>query len=135
MCTFKISNYLDHDEVDNFLKLGGPTLSKTLEANGIYLTHHLLSLTGEVTPQPIKVDNLYFMLVGEVYNYNKVLPSDVYHVIDMYHKHGINNFINQLNGEFLIIIYDTANNIIHFFTDTWGTRQVWFEHWDNERHK
>ena len=132
MCTFKISNYLDHDEVDNFLKLGGPTLSKTIENNGIYLTHHLLSLTGEVTAQPIKVDNLYFMLVGEIYDYNKALASDVYHVIDMYHKHGINNFINQLNGEFLIIIYDTANNIIHFFTDTWGTRQVWFEQWDNK---
>jgi len=132
MCTFKISNYLDTDSVDKFLKLGGPSSSETLEINGIYLTHHSLSLTGEILPQIIQVDNLYFMLVGEIFDYNKSLPSELHHVIDMFQKHGMNNFINQLNGEFLVIIFDKSKNIIHFFTDTWSTRQVWFEQWDNK---
>jgi asparagine synthetase B (glutamine-hydrolysing) len=130
MCTFKITNFPNILEVDQYLKLGGPDVSKILEVNGIYLTHHLLSITGEITPQPILNDSNYFLLMGEIYDYDRKHPSDIYHVIEMYNQYG-DEFTNHLDGEFLIVIYDTKRNVINFYTDPWSTRQAWFDKWDD----
>jgi hypothetical protein len=126
MCTFRITNYETdpEGELNRRLKPGGPDLSNTIELNGLYFTHHLLSITGEFTPQPIIKDNYLFMLMGEIYNYDKSLPSDIYFVIDEYLKYG-NDFIHHMDGEFLIIIYDIEQNLINIFTDIWRTKQVY----------
>jgi asparagine synthetase B (glutamine-hydrolysing) len=123
MCTFKITNDPNPLLVDKYLKLGGPTLSNTLELNGVYYTHHLLNITGSITTQPVKNKNKYFILIGEIYNYDKSYPSDIYQVIDAYEKYK-NNLTNYLDGEFLIIIFDEFQ--IDIFTDPWSTRQCWF---------
>jgi asparagine synthetase B (glutamine-hydrolysing) len=130
MCTFKITNCHNDLEVDKYLRLGGPTLSQTIVLDNIHFTHHLLSITGKLTPQPVKSGDYYYMLLGEIYNYDKSLPSDIYYAIEMYEKHK-EKFTNYLDGEFLIIVYDTKEKQIHFFTDPWSTRQAWFETWDD----
>ena len=84
MCTFRITNYKTKDVLDSNLKLGGPDFSNTIEINGIYFTHHLLSITGGFTPEPIVKNNFLFMLMGEIYNYDNKFPSDIYYIIDEY---------------------------------------------------
>ena len=54
MCTFKITNNPNQTILDQHLKLGGPTASKTINVGGVYITHNLLSITGEVVVQPVK---------------------------------------------------------------------------------
>ena len=126
MCTFRITNYKTKDVLDSNLKLGGPDFSNTIEINGIYFTHHLLSITGGFTPQPIVKNNFLFMLMGEIYNYDNKFPSDIYYIIDEYFKDST-SFISKLDGEYLIIIYNIINNLINIYTDTWRTRQVYLD--------
>lgn len=123
MCTFKITNDPNNLLIDKYLKLGGPTLSNTLELSNVFYTHNLLTITGDITPQPVKNKNKYFILIGEIYNYDKSLPSDIYHVINTYNIYK-NDFTNYLDGEFLIIIFDEYQ--IDIFTDPWSTRQCWY---------
>lgn len=123
MCTFKITSLKQNLFLDKYLKLGGPTLTRSVVLDDITFTHNLLSVTGEVTPQPIERDGKLFFLLGEIYNYNRAYPSDIYTVIESYLEHG-DRFTEYLDGEFLIIIYDKGK--IHFFTDPWSTRMVWY---------
>jgi asparagine synthase (glutamine-hydrolysing) len=125
VCTFKITNYKKHLEIDAFLSLGGPDSSTTLEVNNILFTHNLLSITGIPTQQPVEHNNKLYLLLGEIYNYNKSYPSDVYSVIELYEIYG-NNFTSYLDGEFLVIVYDSLSNQINFFTDPWSTRLCWY---------
>lgn len=130
MCTFKITNYDHALSIDKFLKLGGPTLSKNLSIDNIQFTHNLLSITGEITPQPIIKGDYLYMLLGEIYNYNKTYSSDIYSAIENYELYG-DSFTNYLDGEFLIIVYDLKNKIINFYTDPWSTKMAWFDTFDN----
>jgi asparagine synthetase B (glutamine-hydrolysing) len=132
MCTFKICNFaVNSADHDIQLQLGGPTSTNTVEIDDIIVTHNLLSITGEVTVQPIKVGQKYFMLLGEIYNYDTNLPSDIYFGIEKYLEHG-DNFTKYLDGEFLFIVIDTTSLIIDFFSDPWGTKQVFYYHNDND---
>jgi asparagine synthetase B (glutamine-hydrolysing) len=121
-----ITNDPEPQEVSKYLALGGPTLSSAQHIDGMLFVHHLLSVTGEVTPQPLIEDGKLFFLLGEVYNYDKSLPSDLYHVVNCYKEHG-DEFTSHLDGEYLIVVYDTTKRQIHFFTDIWGTRAAWYE--------
>jgi len=129
MCTFKITNDPHPSLVGQYLRHGGPTASRRVELDGIYITHHLLSITGEITPQPIYHDGKYFILIGEIYNYDDSLPSDIYFGIQKYNEYG-DKFTEYLDGEFLFIVVDDRK--IHFFTDPFSTKQAYyFEDGDN----
>jgi asparagine synthetase B (glutamine-hydrolysing) len=124
MCTFKITNNPNPLIIDDYLKLGGPDASNTIDVNGVYITHHLSSITGEETVQPVKQGNKYYLLIGEIYN------SDIYFCIEKYLEHG-DKFTEYLDGEFLFIIYDEKTNTIDLFTDPWSTRQSFYYKIDN----
>jgi asparagine synthetase B (glutamine-hydrolysing) len=124
MCTFKITNNPNPLIIDGYLKLGGPDASNTIDVNGVYITHHLSSITGEETVQPVKQGNKYYLLIGEIYN------SDIYFCIEKYLEHG-DKFTEYLDGEFLFIIYDEKTNTIDLFTDPWSTRQAFYYKIDN----
>ena len=124
MCTFKITNNPNPLIIDDYLKLGGPDASNTIDVNGVYITHHLSSITGEETVQPVKQGNKYYLLIGEIYN------SDIYFCIEKYLEHG-DEFTEYLDGEFLFIIYDEKTNTIDLFTDPWSTRQAFYYKIDN----
>lgn len=125
MCTFKITNYIGRQDIDEHLVLGGPDYTSTIRLNDIYITHNLLSITGEFTIQPVESNGLYFLLMGEIYNYDLTLPSDIFYAIQKYEEYG-SAFTEYLDGEFLIIIINPTDNTIDFFTDPWSTKQVWF---------
>jgi len=124
MCTFKITNNPNSIIIDDHLKLGGPDASNTIDVNGVYITHHLSSITGEKPVQPVRYDNKYYLLIGEIYN------GDIYFCIEKYLEHG-NEFTEYLDGEFLFIIYDEKTNTIDLFTDPWSTRQAFYYKIDN----
>ena len=64
---------------------------------------------------------------GEVYNYAELgnYSSDVYAIIESYKKYGF-NFIEHLDGEFAIVIFDSKKNIILFATDLFGTKPLYY---------
>ena len=130
MSTFKITNNPNSIIIDDHLKLGGPDASNTIDVNGVYMTHHLSSIIGEETVQPVKYDNKYYMLIGEIYNYDNTLGSDIYFCIEKYLEYG-DKFTEYLDGEFLFIIYDEKTNTIDLFTDPWSTRQAFYYKIDN----
>lgn len=132
MCTFKITSCLRELDVDEYLKLGGPDCTNTVEVDGLVFQHNLLSMTGKFTPQPLIQYPMLFMLLGEVYNYHHMekYPSDIHYAIDMYNIHG-DDFTKYLDGEFLFIAYNEITQQIDFYSDPWGTRQVWYEESDD----
>jgi asparagine synthetase B (glutamine-hydrolysing) len=132
MCTFKITNYSSFLEIDKFIKLGGPDFSNSIKVDNVIFNHNLLAITGELTPQPIIKNNILYMLLGEIYDYNSdKYPSDLYHVIEKYELYQ-DGFTNHLDGEFLIIVYDLEKKIINFYTDPWSTRMCWYDPLDNQ---
>lgn len=130
MCTFKITNYNKEFKIDKYLKLGGPDLSEQIIIDGVSFTHNLLSITGEVTPQPIIKNNILYMLLGEIYNYDRKYKSDIYSVIELYEFHG-DKFTEFLDGEFLVIVFDITSGLINFYTDPWATKMAWFNTFDD----
>lgn len=129
MCTFQITNDFTPNINHNILQPGGPDLSNTINLDDIYITHHLLSITGEFTPQPIERDGKHFLLMGEIYNYDKSLPSDIYFGIEKYLEYG-DKFTEHLDGEFLFIVID--GDTIDFFSDPWSTRQAYYTMHDDK---
>jgi asparagine synthetase B (glutamine-hydrolysing) len=79
-----------------------------------------------VTKQPVEFDSKFFMLMGEIYDWDDKHDSDAFHVVEMYRRYG-NLFTKHLDGEFLIVIIDKKEHTIDFFSDPWGTRQCWFD--------
>ena len=123
MCTFQITNDSTPNINHNKLQPGGPDLSNTISLDDIYITHHLLSITGDFTPQPVERDGKHFLLMGEIYNYDKSLPSDIYFGIEKYLEYG-DKFTEHLDGEFLFVVIN--GNTIDFFSDPWSTRQSYY---------
>jgi asparagine synthetase B (glutamine-hydrolysing) len=124
MCTFKITNNPNSIIIDDYLKLGGPDASNTIDVNGVYITHHLSSIVGKDVVQPFKHHNKYYILIGEIYNRHPLFSS-IFFCIDKYLEYG-DKFTEYLDGEFLFIIYDEKTNTIDLFTDPWSTRQAFY---------
>jgi asparagine synthetase B (glutamine-hydrolysing) len=61
--------------------------------------------------------------MGEIYNYDKSLPSDIYFGIEKYLEYG-DKFTEHLDGEFLFVVIN--GNTIDFFSDPWSTRQAYY---------
>ena len=78
-----------------------------VEFDGVYFNGH----------QPTHKHGKYFIVVGEIYN------GDELFCVSMYEEYGY-DFVNHLDGDFLVIIYDPSNQTIDFFTDPWATRQA-----------
>ena len=134
MCTFLITNSIQkaNENIDKtFLEKGGPDHIGYKKYNNTFFFHYLLSVTGERTEQPIEKDGYMFMHLGEIYNYDKSLPSDIYEGINAYFKYG-DDCIHHLDGEFTFIVYDIKNELIKFFIDPFGTRQIHFYKIEND---
>ena len=123
MCTFILSRDLE-SQSDLILqsKPGGPDLTTKTTYKDFTILHNLLWITGDFTQQPYSTDTYDFYLLGEVYNY--VGKSELEFIYDLYISYG-DEFIDHIDGEFLIIIVDKSSNLVHFYTDPWSTRQLW----------
>ena len=128
MCGFIITNrkISDLDHINYYIQSRGPDATNTITRDGITFIHNLLSMTGEFTLQPFESDDVVCMYNGEVYNYAEFgdYPSDGYCMIPLYREYGT-DFVQKLDGEFCLILFDFKNKIIVLSTDVFGTKPLW----------
>ena len=71
MCSFIVTNRKFKDEelskINYFTQLRGPDVTSVETINGYTFLHNLLSITGDLTVQPFKKDNIVCLYNGELY--------------------------------------------------------------------
>ena len=130
MCGINVFNKKNNDIeiINNLCKNRGPNNTNILELNNITFIHNLLHITGEKTIQPIINNNIVCLFNGEIYNYlefDKSYKSDVYCLIPLYKKYGI-NFTKYLDGEFAICLIDFEKNNLVLSTDIFSTKPLFY---------
>jgi len=129
MCTFVIAKNIDeHKNLLEVSKRGGPDFTRTTHYERCTAVHNLLHLTGEMTTQPFIEGDMHYFLMGEVYNWDKENCHSELHFISKLHRKYGDQFIDHIEGEFLIIIINNHPQEfqIDFYTDPWSTRQLYF---------
>lgn len=121
MCGFVVAKSNDANHF--FIQRRGPDLSRSCEINGFFFTHHLLHITGDSLPQPFVDGGVVCVYNGEIYNH-PYKTSDGEVLIPLYRKYG-ESFINHLDGEFAIALYDFRRQIALFATDPFATKPLW----------
>lgn len=131
MCGILLTNRLitNVDETLRYLDSRGPDRRTIVHYEDITFVHTLLSITGEITPQPFfnETDKVMVMFNGEIYNYDRFgeFPSDGACLLEVYKQYG-NKFVNHLDGEFAIILVDFTLRRLVFSTDVFSTKPMWF---------
>lgn len=115
------------ENTESLLKYRGPDKEYQIIKNGFLIKHYLLSLTGNMTPQPIEEDEIICLFNGEIYNYKDFgdFDSDVYSIIESYKKHG-DNFTKVIDGEFSIFLIDFNKKVLFFSSDVFGTKPLYY---------
>ena len=127
----------------------GPDVSKELIINEkemfIYLLFHRLSINGlnDNSGQPMQLKNKTLICNGEIYNYKELAKkynielnteSDCEIILHLSLMFPISQFINELDGVFSFIIYDSIEESITIGHDPLGIRQLyWSKEDDNSR--
>ncbi len=121
MCGFVVSRRPDADQ--SRVRRRGPDLTRTVELEGLFFTHHLLAITGEPTPQPFVDGDVVCLYNGEIYG-RPFARTDGEVLIPLYREHGV-DFARELTGEFAIALYDFAAGQAVFATDPMSTKPLW----------
>ena len=138
MCGILISKSKDPHTISSISHRG--IEHKTIEdlKNGIYLTHYRLPIqtsVGDEWKQPYEIrKGLYLLFNGEIFNYSKEkFNSDTEYLVDFftnndsYEKiinYGIKE-IQQWDGFWTIVLYDTDKGKVLTFTDPLGKKQLY----------
>ena len=131
MCGIYFSNDKKEIKINNKFLLRGPDYFNKYNENNFSLSHSLLSLTGEFTPQPIQKNGVSLIFNGQIYNYDKIKHlSDGYFILEEYFERGT-DFWKKLDGEYAIIILDSIKNRVIFATDVFGTKPLFYSLEDN----
>lgn len=131
MCSFLFTNKngFNIDHINSLLKSRGPDLTNYEQIDGFFYLHNLLSITGKLTKQPLRLFNEDVILLynGEIYNYKDFgdFSSDGYSILELYKSKGIEAF-KELDGEFAIVLHDKKINKIFISTDTFGTKPLYY---------
>ena len=108
MCSFIFTTkeINDLDYVNRVTKFRGPDLTTHKNVAGFNYVHNLLSITGDITPQPFQKDDIVCVYNGEIYNHSDYgeFKSDGECIIEAYKKHGI-KFTKELDGEFAPLLF------------------------------
>ncbi len=126
MCGIYFSNNGETAKLDKKFLTRGPDYYNEKYFNNLSMSHSLLSLTGEFTPQPVSKEGINLIFNGQIYNYdsNKYL-SDSYFILDEYIKNS-KLFWKNLDGEYAIVIHDSKNSMVIFLTDIFGTKPLYY---------
>ncbi len=130
MCSFIVTNKIfDETElssINHFTQLRGPDVTKVKNINGFTFVHNLLSITGDLIPQPFVKDSVVCVYNGEIYNYDREkYKSDGECLIDLYETHG-DTFTQKLDGEFAVVLFDFEKNKYIISTDVFATKPLWY---------
>ena len=104
--------------------------------NNTILGFHRLAINGldDISNQPIYDSGIYLICNGEIYNYKSILKnlnvqpktnSDCECIIHLYKKYGIEYTLQNLDGVFSFILYDTNTNQIYAAKDPFGVRPMY----------
>ena len=144
-----IAGYISNEKLNtvemlNVLKHRGPDhhagYSDTYNSKEIFLGHTRLSILDLSSNgnQPMFSDDKQIIIVfnGEIYNFEelklKYFQQDSFHsktdtevVLKLYQKFGI-SFINELNGDFALSIYDKKLNKVFLIKDHVGVKPLYY---------
>lgn len=128
MCSFTIiSKLLKNNKINNLVKNRGPDYTNIIEYQDFIFYHNLLHITGKYTIQPLIKDNVVVLFNGEIYNYKNLGNFD--NELELLHNLYLNSnldFVNKLDGEFVIIIFDLNKRNIIFISDLFSTKPLWY---------
>jgi len=124
----------------NFMKgqSRGPENSKFQKINSnLILGFHRLAINGldEISNQPIVDDGIYLICNGEIYNYKSIYKhlsyepqtnSDCEAIICLYKAYGIEYTIQNLDGVFSFLLYDSKKNTGYVARDPFGIRPLYY---------
>ena len=111
----------------------GPDHLGYWEDENIFITHNKLSILdfSESSNQPILSNNVVSVFNGEIYNFeelkikytfpDKFIDSDVINAL--YQKNGI-NFIEEIEGDFAIALYDKSSKRLFLIRDRLGVKPL-----------
>lgn len=132
------SQYKQLDHHFNLGKSRGPEHSILTQINDMVLFgFHRLAINGldDISNQPINIDGIYLICNGEIYNYKNIYRdlnvtpntnSDCEAVIHLYKKYGIDYTLQNLDGVFGFVLYDTNINKIYVARDPFGVRPLYY---------
>ena len=133
------NNAFDKDSINKYFYKGkhrGPETSKVLNiTDNLIYGFHRLAINGlnKESDQPIELDNCILICNGEIYNYKTLYSninvepttnSDCEVIIHMYKKYGIDYTLNNLDGVFSFMLYDSLLNKIYIARDPYGVRPL-----------
>ena len=140
MCgIFFCQNSNKENIINNFKSIAhrGPDTTKyKILDNNYFLGFHRLAINGlnSKSDQPLFVNGVYLICNGEIYNYknlaneyniNLVTDSDCEIIIHLYHRLGVQNMLNSLDGVFAFVLVDTYKNILCIARDPIGIRSLY----------
>ena len=130
MCGIIVSSIQIPINAYKFVENRGPDNTNIIEYNNINFIHFLLHLTGEYTLQPLidKIDDIAVIFNGEIYNYlslDSTAKSDIYSILTSYKKYG-DKFIQKLDGEFTIILFDFRRSKLIISGDIFKTKPLFY---------
>lgn len=124
-----------YDSFNNGINRGPEKSDYLFVDEGTIVGFHRLAINGldDLSGQPMKKHNCILVCNGEIYNHSvlydliKVQPdtnSDCEIILDLYHKYGIEQTLEMLDGVFAFMIYDYSNNCAYVARDTYGVRPL-----------
>jgi asparagine synthetase B (glutamine-hydrolysing) len=128
MCGIIVSDLSIPRTAYKFIEKRGPDNTNEVRYNDINFVHFLLHLTGEKRIQPIIDNNIACIFNGEIYNYKEIFAeakSDVDSILHIYKEKGVKG-LRDLDGEFVIVLFDFNRNEIIISSDIFHTKPLFY---------
>ena len=135
-------NFISNVEaINNSFEKGqgrGPDNSTLSVINdNLLFAFHRLAINGldSNSNQPLVVDGVYLICNGEIYNYKELYSqlnatpttnSDCEAIIHLYLKYGIEYTLQNLDGVFSFVLYDSNKNRGYIARDPYGVRPLYY---------
>jgi asparagine synthase (glutamine-hydrolysing) len=142
MCGILFHFFSNDQVLANFNKIKhrGPDNSSHLIIHEHFLGCHRLAIINQSPEgnQPLELNGIYLICNGQIYNYlqlaNKyhidpsLLRNDVDIIIHLYHlgQLTIHELVEELDGDFAFVLYDTHHDRIHIARDPFGVRPLFY---------
>ncbi len=140
---FRDESQISHSRLRSMIKVinhRGPDRLNTKKFNNVGLAHARLSIIDLQTgDQPIhnEDESVWTIFNGEIFNYVELRAdlikrghsfytrSDTEVIVHLYEEYGV-NFVNHLNGQFAIALYDLPNNKLILVRDRVGILPLFY---------
>ena len=120
-------------------KKRGPEVEKFLcYEDNVFMSFHRLAINGlhDSGNQPLLHKKLVIIGNGEIYNYKELIEeynltpkseSDIEVLLHLYEIMGI-RFIQEINGEYSFILYDSESGVVIIARDQFGVRPLYYNY-------